>query len=109
MDKGAKAAQLADQIRDYLAAWIRKDFPGCLVSVAQVQLSTNLQQATVWLEVFGDDQGSILPKVRKYQAEYQRRLYQNLRRFAIPTIHFELSTAYEDAARIDELLNSDKI
>ena len=109
MNKGAKAAQLADQIRDHLAAWIRKDFPGCLVSVTQVQLSMNLQQATVWLECFDEASKKYVPKIQQRQGEYQRELYRHMRRFALPTIHFALSSAFEDQERIEQLLKSEEI
>lgn len=109
MDKGAKAAQLADQIRDYLAAWIRKDFPGCLVSVLHVQLSPNLQQATIWIEVFSGDATRILRDLESHRSEYQKRLYTTLQRFAVPTIRFALDTSHQDEKRITDLLNSDEI
>ena len=109
MDKGAKAARLADHLRDYLAAWIQKDFPGCLVSVSQVQLSTNLKQAIVWLEIFNQDKDVLMRKIEKRQPEYQHQLYHLLQRFSVPSIQFRLSTAQEDQERIEKLLNSEDI
>lgn len=108
MEKGAKAAKLADQIRDYLAAWIREDFPGCLVSVAHVQLSTNLQQATIWIEGFTANTGAVVRDLQKEQRRYQQRLYRALDKRAIPAIRFMESKGADDQDRIDRLLNGER-
>ena len=106
MDKGAKAVRLADQIRDHLAAWIIKDFPGCLVSVVQVQLSENLQRATVWIEAFDEPAKDAFNRIRKQDRKYQAQLYRELGRRAIPAISFRLSHLNEEDERLQRLLKS---
>ena len=107
MDKGAKAAQLSDHIRDYLAAWIQRDFPGRLVSVAQVQLSPNLQRATVWVECFNVDPKVLLKELKPKTAGYQHKLTQHMEKRVIPLIRFATGTPRASVSRIDELLKGE--
>lgn len=104
MDKGAKAVRLADQIRDLVAAWILKDVPGCFVSVVQVQLSENLQRATVWLEAFDQPAKAAIGRIKRLTPQYQARLYREMGRRNIPTISFRESHLADADQRLDELL-----
>jgi ribosome-binding factor A len=98
-----KAAQLADQIRDYIATWISRDFPGSFLSVTQVTLSIDRRHATVWISSYNDNL-KILEALQKREKEYQRELSRAIKRFSAPTIHFSPDTSTADAEHIDSLL-----
>lgn len=84
-----RAAQLADQIRDYLAAWTARVQPGSFVSVTGVTLTPNLKVATVWVRVIGNEQAA-LQALEKQRRSYQHRLVTTLPRFKVPAISFAL-------------------
>lgn len=88
MDKGARAARLADLLRDYLATWIHEDYPGRLVTVSDIQLSSNKQQATVWLSSFDQSGYQAAVEISTRSARYQHLLHTKLDRRAIPLLHF---------------------
>lgn len=90
MDRSSRAARLADQIRDYLALWLNRDFPGALVSVGSVQLSTSGHQATVWLRFLATTERSPLKNIVQKTSYYQFQLRQSLNRAAVPAISFRL-------------------
>ena len=88
MDRASRAARLADQIRDYLAAWLNQDFPGSLVSVSSVQLSVNGQYATVWLTFLGTAVNTPIKDIVRKRPYYQSKLRHSLNRAAVPLISF---------------------
>jgi ribosome-binding factor A len=106
MVQAIKAAQLADQLRDYLAQWTAKDLAGYFFTITYVTLSPDLQRATAWVDVLRpDDTRVVLRRLEKEAPGYQRQLSRTLRRQNIPTIHFALDNRESAAQRIDELLN----
>lgn len=87
-DRAIRATQLADQIRDYLAVWIRTDFPGELLTVSTVTLKPNLRDATVWVSCFNEGHiPSVTQSLKKREREYHQKLYSTLRRRGLPTLH----------------------
>lgn len=90
-DPGIRAAQLADQMRDYLAEWIARDFAGYLISVSQVTLRADLHVANVWLTFFGvEDEAALLASVRRRGRQYQRDLNGRVSRHKLPKLTFYL-------------------
>lgn len=89
MPSAIKAAQLADQIRDYVAIWLLKDFPNAFLSVDQVTLDGNMLTATIWLFKSSTApiyMGDIAPKAK----EYQKKLSTQLKRRTVPKLVFKL-------------------
>lgn len=89
MPSAIKAAQLADQIRDYVAVWLLKDFPNAFLSIDQVTLSGNMLTATIWLVNSGITtvhMGDVAPKAK----EYQKKLSSQMKRRSIPRLEFRL-------------------
>lgn len=100
-----RAAQLADGIRDFLAKEIARDFTGSLITIMQVTLSPDLQEATVWITTYNqEDRAKTLQKLRSAGREYQRKLHKTLRRHSIPRLIFRPDYTLEDSDRIDQLL-----
>lgn len=100
-----RAAQLADQIRDFLAEKVARDFTGYLITITQVTLSPDLQKATVWVTSYvPEEKELILNRLRKEGSRYQRELHRSLRRHHGPKLHFQSDYSVEDGERIDQLL-----
>lgn len=97
-DPGIRAAQLADQMRDYLAEWIARDFPGYLISVSQVTLRADLHVANVWLTFFSvADEVAVLAAIRRHARQYQRDLGARVSRHRLPRLTFYLEKGSETA------------
>ena len=105
MVKAIKAAQLADQLRDYIASWSIQDLAGYLFSITQVTLSPDLFNATVWVDVLNPaDEKKILRLLNLRLTTYQRKLRQSLQRQVVPKIYFKLDNGAEINDRFDQLL-----
>ena len=92
MDKGAKAARLADLLRDYLAGWLKRDYPGRLISVSDIQMSPNGQRATVWLSAFDAPAHEALEDALRHAGRYQHLLHSALDRRFVPELRFVADT-----------------
>lgn len=104
MDRSIKAAQLADQIRDYLAAWTAQDFPGARFSLTEVTLTPDLLKATVWVESFDPEVlRTTLPKLAQKANTYRGRLYQSLQRRGVPFLSFLPDERAKMAQTLDSL------
>jgi len=105
MVKAIKAAKLADQIRDYVAAWIVSDLQGTFCSITQVTLSPDLRQATLWVSFLYPDQA---PKGMRQLASllptYRHRLSQQMQRKILPTLTAKIDNSAELNQQFDELL-----
>jgi ribosome-binding factor A len=100
-----KANKLADQIRDYLSDWTLKDMVGSFFSITQVTLSTDLQEATVWIECLNTlDQTKIFARLQKNRSKYQHNLSLALARRSSPKIIFKIDNSPEILAHFDSLL-----
>lgn len=93
-DRSIKAAQLADQIRDYLAAWTAREYPGSFVVVTQVTLTPNLREATAWVRLIGNEAKTSRQLIADTKG-YQHKLRGALKRAHIPTLQFAFETESE--------------
>ena len=91
-DRAIRATQLADQMRDYLASWVRIDFPSELLSVTSVTLRPNLRDATVWVSCYrNEDILRLTKKVKAKERFYQKKLNATMQRRGLPNIHFTVT------------------
>ena len=103
--KAVKAAQLADQVRDYIAQWSAQDMPGYLFCVTQVTLSTDLQHAILWVDILQrEKQRQILAELGRLAPKYQQRLHREIQRQHLPQISFRLDDRSQVEERFDQLL-----
>lgn len=93
-DPTIRAAQLADLIRDYLAVWIARDYPGSFIGVSAVTLSPSLKKATAWL-TFPTGNEALFLDIQKKARHYQHLLVTNVTRYKVPTIVFTIDTRPE--------------
>ena len=106
MVKAVKAAQLADQIRDYLAQWSSQDLFGYFFSITQVTLQLDMQSATAWVDVLQPEHtAKVMRELTRRMPTYQHRLQQVLQRRNIPRLTFKIDEQEELSARMDKLLN----
>jgi len=103
--KAVKAAQLADQIRDYLAAWTAQDFLGYFFSVTQITLKPDLSVAIVWIDILRPEESKlIMRKLNQRVSVYQHSLQRSLQRRMIPHLEFRLDDREERNQQFDRLL-----
>ena len=108
MVKAVKAAQLADQIRVYLAQWSAQDLFGLFFSITQVTLQTDMQSATAWVDVLRpEDEAKVMRELARNLPTYQRKLQHTLQRRNVPKIGFTIDRQEELSARMDELLKGE--
>jgi ribosome-binding factor A len=100
-----RAAQLADQIRDNVATWIQRDFPGSFVSVTDTTLSMDLRIATVWLHPAREEDVATFHKILKKTGHYSNLLQRAITRRFVPALQFSLDQKAEAAEHLDQLLN----
>jgi ribosome-binding factor A len=89
-----RAAQLADQIRDYLATWVAREYPGSFLVVSAVTLAPNMHKAVVCIKFPGDDV-RLYSKLRKRTSYFQHQLTLHMTRFRVPRIVFTIDTRPE--------------
>ena len=105
MVKAIKAAQLADQIRDYLSLWTTTDLRGYFFSITQVTLSNDLQFATVWVDVLSKEQEKmIMANLDRRLKIYQSKLVHEMQKRVIPYLKFRIDDSQERSERFDQLL-----
>jgi ribosome-binding factor A len=105
MVKAIRAAQLADQIRDYLAEWSQQDLVGYIFSLTQVTVSTNLERATAWVTVFNTEQeAAVISRLNHKSGEYKKKLYRHMQRQTLPNIEFRPERNSEMDAAFSQLL-----
>ncbi|HSI20620.1 MAG TPA: ribosome-binding factor A [Verrucomicrobiae bacterium] len=104
-DTHIKGARLADEIRDNLAAWTARDYPGSFVVITGVTLSHNLRYATVWVRILGNDPEGVFKKLQKGTRHYQHRLVVTLTRFKLPFISFTLDQRPDEETTLGTLPN----
>ncbi len=96
MPNALKAAQLADLIRDNVAAWISAEYPGSFVSVFDVTLTPDLQLATLWVRAFDERGKRAIASFRKREGELTRHLARSLQRRHALMVRIVDETGKED-------------
>jgi ribosome-binding factor A len=94
MDKAIRATMLADQIRDYLATWVAREFPGSFLGISAVTLAPNMTKATVWVTLSKNDV-RLFSELQKKERHYKHLLVQHLTRYKVPNISFAIDTRPE--------------
>jgi ribosome-binding factor A len=109
MPQGSRASRVGDQIRAELASLLTREVhdPGIgFLTITQVKVSPDLQQARVYYTTIGDD------KARKESARalgratpfLRRQVGQRLRLKRVPELSFFFDEAIEKSSRIEQIL-----
>jgi len=78
------------------------------VTVTEVQIDRELQYADIFVNALGEEerQEEVLEALERASGFFRRMLSQSLDLRKMPELRFAWDTAFEQAARIDELLDS---
>lgn len=110
-EAGRRARRIAHLLKEELGRFLIPEFqgsPGGLITVTQVELSEDLQNARVFLSVFGRNPEEVLALLDKRKGYIRKILASRVRLKYNPQLNFELDPGPEVEARIDEILESTK-
>lgn len=80
------------------------------VSVTEVRMSPDLRLATAYVKpLLGVDEEEVLKALRTNTAYFQREVAQRLKLKFAPKIRFRSDETFDEASRIDALLNDPKV
>ena len=80
------------------------------VSVTEVRMSPDLRQARVYVKpLLGGDEADVLAALRRNTAYLQREVAQRLGLKFAPKLQFHADESFDEAERIDRLLNDPKV
>ncbi|WP_404482288.1 30S ribosome-binding factor RbfA [Novosphingobium sp. BL-52-GroH] len=80
------------------------------VSVTEVRMTPDLRQAGVYVKsLLGEDEEAVLKALRTHTAFFQREVAQRLKLKFAAKIQFRPDETFEEASRIDALLNDPRV
>ena len=80
------------------------------ISVTEVRMSPDLRQAKVYVKpLLGGDEADVLAALRRSTAYLQREVAQRLGLKFAPKLQFHADESFDEAERIDRLLNDPKV
>ncbi|HLS69237.1 MAG TPA: 30S ribosome-binding factor RbfA [Kiloniellales bacterium] len=80
------------------------------ITVSEVRLSPDIKNATAFvMPLAGQDREEVLAALRRAAAYFRRRLAEEVELRYTPQLDFRLDTTFEEAERIERLLDSDKV
>ena len=116
--RGARAPsqrqlRVAEELRHVLARVIERDefydpgLAGVPVTVSEVRISPDLKKATAFvLPLGGGDSSSLLQALSRAAPFLRRRIGQEMTLRHVPTLSFQADPSFDEAQRIQELLNT---
>lgn len=111
--RSQRQLKVGEEIRHVLAmALMRGDFhvvarESFSVTISEVQVSPDLKHATVFvMPLAGKDSNKVLAFVKSLASQLRSHVAKALALRVIPMLHFELDTTYEEAHKINNLLNT---
>ncbi|EIZ80762.1 ribosome-binding factor A [Novosphingobium sp. Rr 2-17] len=80
------------------------------VSVTEVRMTPDLRQASVFVKpLLGEDEEAVLKALRTHTAFFQREVAQRLKLKFAAKIQFRADESFDEAGRIDALLNDPRV
>ncbi|MFT4057081.1 MAG: 30S ribosome-binding factor RbfA [Novosphingobium sp.] len=80
------------------------------VSVTEVRMTPDLRQASVYVKsLMGEDEEAVLKALRTNTAFFQREVAQRLKLKFAAKIRFQPDESFDEASRIDALLNDPRV
>jgi ribosome-binding factor A len=110
MKQTKRTRQVADVIRNEMADLFRREIRDPdfgFVTITDVEVSTDLKVARIFVSVFGDDdqKAKSLVVLEKVRGHLRRLLAPRLHLRYVPDIEFRLDTSVERASRIEQILH----
>jgi len=108
---GMIAEELKKELSDIIRNEMNDPRVKGLVSVTHVEVSRDISVATIFLSCLGDEseQGDLLKAVGQAKGYLRRELAQRLKLRAMPELIFKADVSIRTGARINELLNQQKL
>lgn len=80
------------------------------ISVTEVRMTPDLRQAAVFVKpLLGEDEEVVLKALRTHTAFFQREVAQRLKLKFAAKIQFRADESFDEASRIDALLNDPRV
>lgn len=80
------------------------------ISVTEVRMSPDLRHATVYVKpLLGSDEEAVLKALRTHTAYFQKEVAGRLKLKYAAKIRFQADESFDEASRIDALLNDPKV
>jgi len=80
------------------------------VSVTEVRMTPDLRTATAYVKpLLGEDEEAVLKALRTHTAYFQREVAQRLKLRFAAKIRFRADESFDEASRIDSLLNDPRV
>lgn len=80
------------------------------ISVTEVRMTPDLRNANVYVKpLFGSDEAAVLKALRTNTAFFQREVAKRLGLKFAPKLQFKPDESFDEAGRIDALLNDPKV
>ena len=109
MRQTKRTRQIADMIQRDLSELIRKEIrePLGFVTIAGVEVSTDLKIARVFISIFGDDdeKEKSMEVLERHRKQLRGGLAARLKIRHTPDLEFRLDKTAERAGRIEEILH----
>ena len=101
-------ALFRQELSDLIWSELRDPRLSGIVSLTRVEVSPDLENATVFVSVLGDDESkaSSLHALSAAAPFLRRRLIDRVRIRRVPNLHFVLDESIEEAARILDLMKN---
>lgn len=102
-----RTPRLASLLKHQLAEYFKTEMelPG-LVSISFVDVSPNMQSATVWLSVYAADENEVLESLKRATGAMRRQLTKTIKTKYIPMLRFKIDASQEHVQNISEALKN---
>jgi len=81
------------------------EFPNCLVTISEVVVTQDLQEAKVFVSVLGGDPQSVITKLRKRRGMIQGRTMKRVVLRCTPILDFRVDTSADRGVSVVNLLD----
>ena len=114
--RSVRLLRVGEQVRHVLSELLQRGdvhddvLQSHLVSITEVRMSPDLRHATVFVKpLLGQDEEAVLKALRQNTAYLQREVAQRLGLKFAPKLQFHADESFDEAERIDRLLNDPKV
>ena len=115
-DRSVRLLKVGERVRHVLSELLTRQqvhddiLTGHHISVTEVRMSPDLRQARVYVKpLLGGDEEDVLAALRRNTAYLQREVAQRLGLKFAPKLRFHADESFDEAARIERLLNDPKV
>ena len=114
--RSVRLLRVGEQVRHVLSEILQRGdvhddtLQSHLVSVTEVRMSPDLRHATAFVKpLLGQEEEAVLKALRTHTAYFQREVAQRLKLRFAAKIRFRADESFDEASRIDSLLNDPRV